>query len=178
MHEIPNAGPMRLYEVNAERCRVVPFARVVQDNREAAAAILQPEFDPTQEVVIQGTTNTDLAEPNRAASTFELAGDAAVVEENSQRLRIKVSAPHGGFLVLSDTYYPGWHVKVDGVESALYRANISVRAVRLPAGARAVEFSYDATPFWRGLRIAGAGVVSLMLWVLLAMHFDRQLRKV
>ena len=47
-----------------------------------------------------------------------------------------------------------------GRPSPLYRANISVRAVPLPAGSRVVEFVYEATPFWRGLVVSGGGTMN------------------
>ena len=80
--------------------------------------------------------------------------------------RIDVTAPQGGYLLLADTYYPGWHATVDGVETTLYRANIALRAIWLPPGARTVEFTYGAIQFFRGLKLAALGASLLLLWLL------------
>jgi hypothetical protein len=177
MKEIPNAGPMHLYELDGKRCRIVPFARVVRDNREAAAALLQPGFDPNQEILLQDGAGAGASNADSPGTVIDTKGDATIVEETSRYLRLNVSAPRGGFLLLSDTYYPGWHAKVDGVETSIFRANISVRAVQLPPGARTVEFRYDASPFWKGLTITAVAVFLLLLWLALAIHFDRRGRR-
>jgi uncharacterized membrane protein YfhO len=55
---------------------------------------------------------------------------------------VEAKLPRAGFLVLSDTYFPGWTAAVDGRETPIYRANYTFRAVALPAGAHTVTFSY------------------------------------
>ena len=58
---------------------------------------------------------------------------------------------HPGYLVLADTFYPGWQVFVDGQESALLRANYAFRAVALEAGDHEVHFRYRPRSFVVGL---------------------------
>ena len=74
-------------------------------------------------------------------------------------------APHDGFLLLADMYYPGWRAEVDGVPTPIYRANISVRGIALPKGQHTVRFSYDAAPFFRGLWISLTALGVLLLWL-------------
>jgi len=58
-----------------------------------------------------------------------------------------------GFLILSDVYYPGWKVYVDGIEEKIYRADYLLRAVHLPPGFHQVRFVYDPMSFKVGLWI-------------------------
>jgi uncharacterized membrane protein YfhO len=67
----------------------------------------------------------------------------------------------GGYLILTDTCYPGWRVYVDGKESSIIRANLLFRAVSLSAGQHRVEFSYEPA----SLRI-GAAISSVTLLVI------------
>ncbi len=72
------------------------------------------------------------------------------LSESNNRLTLRVKTGENGFLVLSDTYYPGWKVYVDREERKIYRANYTCRAVPLRAGTHLVEFVYDPLSFKLG----------------------------
>jgi hypothetical protein len=59
----------------------------------------------------------------------------------SQHYRVNLATP--GLLFVSDNYFPGWKVKVDGVEKKLLKAHYTFRAVSLDKGAHEVEFYWD-----------------------------------
>jgi uncharacterized membrane protein YfhO len=61
-------------------------------------------------------------------------------------------------------YYPGWKAEVDGVETPIYRANVSVRAIALPKGQHTVTFTYEPAAFFRGLWITLAAIAALVTW--------------
>lgn len=63
------------------------------------------------------------------------------------------------YLVVSEAWYPGWTVEVDGVRSELLRADHLIQAVRLPAGKHDVRFSYRPTSLLTGLVIAAAAAL-------------------
>ncbi len=71
-----------------------------------------------------------------------------------------------GFLVLLDTYFPGWKVMVDGKEQPIHRANSFYRGVKLSPGNHKIEFSY--VPI--GLR-TGVFVSSFALFIILFLIF-------
>jgi uncharacterized membrane protein YfhO len=52
-----------------------------------------------------------------------------------------------GFLVLSDTYFPGWNAYVDGVKSKIFQADYILRAVWLNQGEHKIEFIYEPLYF-------------------------------
>jgi len=81
----------------------------------------------------------------------------------------KAQAP--GWLVLFDTYYPGWRALVDGKETAIERADVFFRAVPVPAGEHTVEFRYLPRSLVYGIIISGAG---LMLWFALLIFAQRK----
>ena len=75
------------------------------------------------------------------------------------------------YLVLSDSWYPGWLATVDGVDVPIERANILFRAVRVPPGDHTVEFRYEPRSVSTGALVSagsiGAAVVlfgGLWLW--------------
>lgn len=161
LRELENEGRAHLYAIGGQRARIVPQARVVRSSVEAAGRMTQPGFDPAREVLIHDV-DTDSAEFLPRVNTSQSGGTAVVTEERSTRLRLSVNSPDGGYLVLNDTYYPGWHARVDDQAVRIYRANISVRAIRLTPGAHNVEFSYQPLAFYRGLAAACVALCCLL----------------
>ncbi len=69
-----------------------------------------------------------------------------------------VVTPMSGWLLLRDTYYPGWDAFVDGgyVETKL--ANGVFRAVEVPEGTHTVDFEYQPRSLRLGWMISGAAI--------------------
>ncbi len=94
-------------------------------------------------------------------------GEAAIIYSGNHRVVIEAYAPQGGILVLSDTYFPEWHVYVDGEERKMMRANIAYRAVALEPGRHHVEFVFKPSSTYYGLALCAAGI-SLVFLILFA----------
>ena len=95
------------------------------------------------------------------------SGTATLVMDKPERIIVETDAARPGILVLTDTFYPGWRVTVDGAPAALLRANYLFRGVYVPAGAHRVEFTYHPAPFQRGLLVSSltlAVVLGTLLW--------------
>lgn len=86
---------------------------------------------------------------------------ATITSYAPERVEIAVEAPAPGVLVLTDTYYPGWHARVNGANRQILRANGLFRAVAVPAGRHEVVFEYRP----ESLRL-GAAVSMLSLVIL------------
>jgi hypothetical protein len=84
---------------------------------------------------------------------------AQFTEDHDLDVRMRVDAPNGGWLVLLDTYYPGWNASVDGQPAEIHAANSAFRAVKLPPGARTVEFTY------RPASVIVGAIVSALAWL-------------
>ena len=68
------------------------------------------------------------------------AGTARMLEYQNQRVLCEVECSSPGYLVLLDSYYPGWHAYVDGKEARILVANYAFRAVEVRASKHRVEF--------------------------------------
>jgi uncharacterized membrane protein YfhO len=77
------------------------------------------------------------------------------------RLRAVCSASIDGYAVFVEQFADGWSARMDGQPTAILRANVVGRAVRLPAGQHTVEMSYQVP----GLA-EGAGL-SLLAWLII-----------
>ena len=77
-----------------------------------------------------------------------------VVRPNVNRVEVSCDSTDASFLVLSDLYYPGWTVKVDGVQMPLYCANYAFRGVPVGAGKHDIVFEFQPASFWTGVKMA------------------------
>ncbi len=109
----------------------------VSNAKEAGNALADEQFDPQRSVVIEMPLETV-----HAVNIQNLSGNAEIIEDRRNRVAIATDCQTGSLLVLSDNYYPGWRATIDGKEAEIYRANLTMRAVRLPAGAHTVVFEF------------------------------------
>ncbi|MBC8284790.1 MAG: YfhO family protein, partial [Nitrospinae bacterium] len=68
-----------------------------------------------------------------------------------------------GFLVLLDTFFPGWKVTVDGNPQPIYRANYFYRAVKLGPGNHEIKFSYVPVGLEMGAYISSFATILLLI---------------
>jgi uncharacterized membrane protein YfhO len=117
-------------------------------------------FDPEREVILEAPA--DAARASGGSGTAEV-----VATGNPDRVVIQVEAPEGGWLVLSDIWYPGWEASIDGVPSAAYPAFGAFRAVWVPPGSSAVTWDYAPVAFRAGLGLTAGAlilVIGASLW--------------
>jgi hypothetical protein len=94
-------------------------------------------------------------------------GRAAIVSEVPERVEIAVDARTDAYLILADTFDPGWSATLDGRPAPVRPAWITFRAVFVPQGKHTVVFRYRPAGFDRGLAITAVGlliVVACLAW--------------
>jgi len=72
----------------------------------------------------------------------------------------------GGLLVLSDLYYPGWRVSVNGKEKRIIRAFGVLRGLQMDRGNNRVLFYYRPQSFYIGVIISAT---TLIIWIAVIM---------
>jgi hypothetical protein len=60
------------------------------------------------------------------------------------------SASSGGYVLVDETWYPGWSASVDGKNASIYRANYLFMAIYVPAGKHEIRLDYRSTSFTIG----------------------------
>jgi hypothetical protein len=91
----------------------------------------------------------------------------AVVEDSDERVALRMDAKRAGYLVLSDTYYPGWQATVDGRRAKVRPADVAFRAVAIPAGRHTVAFEYHPWSVKLGGALSLAALAAIALGLLL-----------
>ena len=69
-----------------------------------------------------------------------------------------------GWLMVSQTWYPGWVARVDGKRAALLHANFLFVGVEVPAGRHTVELVYRPNSFVFGLLLSILVGIILLAW--------------
>tara|TARA_B100000315_G_scaffold203829_1_gene196980 strand:- start:4333 stop:6675 length:2343 start_codon:yes stop_codon:yes gene_type:complete len=82
-------------------------------------------------------------------------------------IEIEAGLTKKGFLVLSDSFYPGWKVSIDDEQGKILRANHNFRAVALNKGFHEVKFTYTPVLFYAGLAISCITVILFLIFFLL-----------
>jgi hypothetical protein len=126
------------------------LARPGQTLDQAVAA-----HDPRKEVVLDG----DVLPPGpRQGFT-----PARLIEDTPNRVGLEVETSLPGYLVLSDTWYPGWSATVDGHRSPVLKADLALRAVALPnPGRHRVVFNYWPVGFTPALVVSALTALTLV----------------
>jgi uncharacterized membrane protein YfhO len=90
-----------------------------------------------------------------------------IISYEPERVIIEADLASEGYLILTDTYYPGWRAYVDGKESSIIRANLLFRAIRLSAGQHRVEFSYEPASLKLGAAVSAVTLLGIVvgLWL-------------
>ncbi len=132
---------------------VVPQAEWSGSDTAIDAALRDPAWDPRHTAILAG-------QPAAAETGPQLTtGQVTVIENDPARRRYHVSTDGAGFLVISETWYPGWTVKVNGQPTRLYRANLAFQAVAVPAGEADITLTYRITHWWAGVAISGIALL-------------------
>lgn len=141
--EAARKGEIYIYENNnvLPRAMVIPKCKVLGKD-EMLKFIVSSKFNPKKEILVEKLIS---AETGRYSP-------ASIGSYGINQVRIKARGP--GFLLLSDYYYPGWKVFVDGREKCLIKADYLFRAVQIGEGEHNIEFAYRPLSFIIGLGLS------------------------
>lgn len=82
-----------------------------------------------------------------------------ITEYKPEHLTLEVEAKGDGYLLLNDSWYPGWVAHVDGTEMPIERGDYIFRAVRIRAGMHRVDMDYRPGSLYVGSAIGMVGLV-------------------
>ena len=143
----------------APHCAVMDSSRIIEalrsnvfNYRTTVALLSPPALKP--EVDIKDSAARQL--PPFSASWQRYTPNRRVV---------KVAAPADGFMRISEVYYPGWKVSIDGKQAPVYRSDLAWMAVFLPRGEHIVEMKA------RSLYLAKAQIITFPLCAVLFVYW-------
>lgn len=152
-----------------ENMNVLPRAFIahraeMMDADSAFKGLQQPDFHAAETVLLSTGKRLDATDGNRARDRTE------ITQYLPERVNVSVTSDRPGYLVLTDSFYPGWNAFVDGIATPIERADYLFRAVQVNAGTHIVTFEYrPVSLIWGGIISA----IGLVLTVALAVAIRR-----
>jgi hypothetical protein len=133
-------------------------------------AVAVGRHDPAAAVVLDRTPDPL---PERSSGPLP---PPVFVRDGLNEVVLAVDASRPALLLLADPWAEGWRVEIDGRPADLLRADLSLRAVALPAGAEEVRFVYRDPAVSRGMSLAVAGIMGAMIVFFLAWRREHVVR--
>jgi hypothetical protein len=148
--------PLAVYQNPQAMPRVfaVADARVAPDPLAALALVGDARLDLRRTVVLEGTS----VEPARGGSPD---ADAALVSYAPGLVAVRATCADACWVVLTETFAPGWRARVDGAAVSVLRADRALVAVAVPAGTHDVELAYRPASVLIGAPVSVLVLVAL-----------------
>lgn len=142
------------------RAFLVGTAAGIPEAKERLAFLARGEYDPTETVVLEEPT------PPRTLQGPWRRGTVRLGAPFAGRYVLQVDSPDGGWLVLNETFYPGWNAEVDGKPVKIFQANHLVQTVALAPGHHEVRFEYRSRLLGWGFVLSFAAVATFIgIWI-------------
>ena len=130
------------------RASVVSSYRKFSDEKDLANFLMSSDdFNDRQEIAVleKDAKDWDIQAQNPEHNNIKRIPEAKIVSDRPDRIEIELEypVPVGTFLLLADTYYPGWRAFADGNEEKIVRSDYAFRGIPLPEGTKHVVFFYD-----------------------------------
>ena len=161
---VGNSSPLYVYRVRDAMplAYVVHRLKVAEADLDAFNALIAPSFQPTETAVV---SSSPLDWKDKSIGGLP-DSTVAIATFDDMHVAIDVTTREGGFLVLNQSYFPGWEAWIDDVPVPIVRTNVLVRGVPIGMGSHRVDFRYRPESFRWGLRISVLGVVLFIVLVI------------
>jgi hypothetical protein len=134
--------------------------KIMNSFNDAQKTIKDNDIDLRKTVILEGQLSQKEIE-SLTLSTIDENKQPKITLYSPNKVIIETSNESSSLLVLTDTYFPGWHAYVDGEKTTIYRADGLVRSIFIPPGAHSVTFSYLPESLVHGTIISIFSGVSL-----------------
>lgn len=138
-----------------------PLVQAKERTMEEVPADEQRKFE---RVYIQDS----LAFPQVGMGTPVTLANVQLTRENSQLVRIQLSAPSACLAVIAESYYPFWRAEVDGQPTKVLQVSCGLMGVELPAGSHTIVLRYQTPRVYAIAGIISAATLlaglGIMIW--------------
>lgn len=148
VYQNPESFPLAWFVENAEIVKSVP---------ELVEKLLDEKIDLRQTVILEEDKNF-ASQAQGKEFTLEIA------DWNNRQKEFVVKSEADGFLVVNQSYYPGWQAVVDGKAEKVLPADLNLEAVFVPQGEHKVILEYKPKSFYSGVLISSISA-GILIWL-------------
>ncbi len=143
--------------------RLVYNFETIADLEAAGARVHQPDFDPAAAAIV------DANPPCAGELVPGGQGTAEILGAEPGHWAIATDSATPAILLLAETAYPGWQVRIDGEPVDWFTAYTTIRGVCVPAGSHSVTWEFRPNLYLLGALISLfswllVGVAAILLW--------------
>ncbi|MFH1441747.1 MAG: YfhO family protein [Candidatus Omnitrophota bacterium] len=139
------------FKNSLQRVFFVNQAMFIKDKQQILDTLKDKAFDLKKTVILE----KKITGLNPVDISLELKSDTYITKYQPGKVSISLKTNSKGFLVLSDTHYPGWKAYINDKRTEIYRANYFFRAVYIDKpGQYTVNFIYSPFSFKLGAGIS------------------------
>lgn len=133
LNKIFSDGTLKIYEnINVYARTFFVNSTIMSNSKQNTINdIYDSKFDLSKVAVVENA---------RSLKSSWTLGKSEIINYKENKVIIKTDNLGDGFMVLTDSYYPTWHVKIDGKEGMIYLTDFNFRGVVVPQGKHVVEF--------------------------------------
>jgi len=161
-------GEVRLYRYSGflPRAWLAEEATVLPEDGSVYTKLLDPRLDPRRTVLLTAEPACLSAAVPTAAGAGGATSVVEVADSSDEHLLLQISSPRTSYLVVSQTFDPGWKARIDGASAPVLKANLNFLAIPVPAGRHAVSLDYRPDSYrwgWITFAIAVASFALLLI---------------
>jgi hypothetical protein len=153
VYRVPDSGPV-----------AVVTGSVTSGDGAATAALASCRLDPTTTAVL--ASGAAYPAPGSAgvavAATPVDSASAILITHSATEQQLRVASPSAAWLVIRQTWAPGWSATLDGRSVALRRADVAFDAVAVPPGTHDVVLSYRPPGLSIGVAVSGVAAAAML----------------
>ncbi len=136
-----------------ERAYFIENLTTFKSKDKMAELLDEKEFDPTKEALI--------VESSEKTENFA-KGQLSIEKYSPNEVTLKTNSDSEGFVVLADTFDPGWQLYEDGEYKKQYEANGALRGFYTKPGEHLYTFKYWPKSFDIGLKVSAVSFMLLL----------------
>lgn len=146
--------------------RMMPMEQLLFRNRDGGTRLWRGTEHgayPLHSTVMLETDRIDELSGHGSGAPPSPSESVQITSYSPDIVTLEVRARTAGFVVLADTYYPGWTATVDGSSVEILRANRAMRAIPVDAGTHTIVMRYHPQTFFIGALLSAIAWCAVIL---------------
>lgn len=142
--------------------------RLAEDLQGELEIIFSENFNPASELVLSGDKGEEVRNDGRA--------DILVKDNGRGSVFVEANFTQDGYLLLAQTYLPGWVATIDGQNVDVLRANFAYSAIPVGSGKHVVKLTYYPFSFSIGKWVSLLSLTLVLLYFFIYLIYESRVK--